>query len=165
MAMSEVKLQRIEAKPPEGAQMIIGQAHFIKTVEDLYEALATSSTVIKFGLGFCESSGPCLVRHDGNDESLANLAAELAFRIGAGHVFVILMREAFPISILNKVKMTEEVATVFCATGNPVSLLIAEDDTGRGVLGVIDGARPIGIETEQDRERRHEFLRKIGYKR
>ncbi len=163
--MADVKIETLKIRPPEGTQIIIGQAHFIKTVEDLYEALATSSTAIRFGLAFCESSGPALVRYDGNEESLAASAADLALKIGAGHVFVILLREGFPINVLNKVKAVEEVAAIFCATGNSIGMIIATDEEGRGVLGVIDGSKSKGIENENEKKKRHEFLRKIGYKR
>jgi adenosine/AMP kinase len=159
-----MRIETIEIKPPEGTQIIVGQAHFIKTVEDLYEALASSSPGIRFGLAFCESSGPSLVRYDGNDKALTDSAAEMALNIGTGHAFVILIKDAFPINVLNRIKMVEEVATIFCATGNAVRLIIGEEE-GRGILGVIDGTKPKGIETQEDKQKRHNFLRQIGYKR
>lgn len=150
---------------PEDFNLIIGQSHFIKSVEDLYETLVTSSPSIKFGIAFCESSGPALIRLEGNDESMKSEAAAIAARIGAGHSFVITLKDAFPISVLNRVKAVEEVVGVFCATGNSVEVIVAETGQGRGILGVIDGVSPKGTEGEKDRDDRHGFLRKIGYKR
>ncbi len=150
---------------PEGVNIIIGQSHFIKTVEDLYETLVASGPSTEFGIAFCESSGLCLVRHDGNSGDLENLAAEYAFKIAAGHAFVILLKNAFPINVLNRVKGLDEVATVFCATANPVQVILAETEQGRGVLGVIDGLKTKGVEDQLQRDERHQFLRKIGYKR
>lgn len=155
----------VEISPSEGEQIIIGQAHFIKTVEDLYEALVTSSTKIKFGIGFCESSGPALVRYEGNDEELEKKAAEIAYKISAGHSFVIVLKEAYPINVLNRIKDVEEVVNIYCATGNPVKVLVAEYEGGRGIIGVIDGLASKGIESEKEKKERHEFLRKIGYKK
>lgn len=155
----------VEVSPLEGEQIIIGQAHFIKTVEDLYEALITSSTRIKFGIGFCESSGSALVRHEGNEEELEKRAAEIAYKISAGHSFVIVLKDAFPINVLNRIKAVEEVVGIYCATGNPVKVLVAECGEGRGIIGVIDGLASKGIEGEREKKERHEFLRKIGYKK
>jgi adenosine/AMP kinase len=155
----------VEVSLLEGEQVIIGQAHFIKTVEDLYEALITSSTRIKFGIGFCESSGPALVRHEGNDEELERRAAEIAYKIAAGHSFVIVLKDAYPINVLNRIKAVEEVVSIYCATGNPVKVLVAEHEGGRGIIGVIDGLASKGIEGEKEKKERYEFLRKIGYKK
>lgn len=163
--MTAFELRLVEIRPPEGVNVIIGQAHFIKTVEDLYEALVTSGTAIKFGIAFCESSGPALIRFDGNDEEMTKLAVEYAQKLSAGHVFVITLRDAYPINVMNRVKHVDEVATVFCATGNPIQVIVAETEQGRGLLGVIDGLKSKGVETDEDKKKRHEFLRKIGYKR
>ncbi len=150
---------------PEGCNIILGQTHFIKTVEDLYEIITTSCPQVKFGVAFCEASGPCLVRIEGNDESLSRIAAENAMSLGAGHTFVILLKDAFPINVLNAVKSCAEVCNIFCATANPLQALVAVTSQGAGVLGVIDGSSPKGIEVETDIRNRKEFLRKIGYKR
>jgi adenosine/AMP kinase len=139
-------------------------AHFIKTVEDLHEALVNAVPTIKFGIGFCESSGPCLVRHEGNDDELRQLAVEKAFEIACGHSFIIFMRNAYPINVLDKIKQVAEVCTVYAATANPLEVVIAETVQGRGILGVVDGLKSRGIETEKDVKERKEFLRKIGYK-
>ncbi len=155
----------VSIKVPEGLNLVIGQAHFIKTVEDLYEVLISSGPSIRFGVAFCESSGPALIRYDGNDKELQDITVNLAKEISAGHIFVITLRDTFPINILNRVKMVEEVASIFCATANPVEVIIAETQQGRGVLGVIDGVKNQGVESEKDRRERHEFLRRIGYKR
>jgi len=160
-----VQFKIIEIKPPEGTNIILGQSHFIKTVEDLYETLVTASTSIKFGVAFVESSGKCLIRYDGNDKELTDLAVEYAKQIAAGHVFVILLRDAWPINVLNRIKNVMEVVTLFAATANPIQVIIAETDQGRGVIGVIDGFHTKGIETDDDKKERHGFLRKIGYKR
>ncbi len=160
-----MNLVTVSIKVPEGLNLVIGQAHFIKTIEDLYEVLISSSPSIKFGVAFCESSGPALIRYDGNDKELQDIAVNFAKEISAGHIFVITLRDTFPINILNRVKMVEEVASIFCATANPVEVIIAETQQGRGVLGVIDGAKSHGVESEKDRRERHEFLRRIGYKR
>ncbi|MBP1622425.1 MAG: hypothetical protein H6Q07_445 [Acidobacteria bacterium] len=160
-----MELKNIRLSVPDDSNIIVGQSHFIKTVEDLYEVLITSCPHCKFGIAFCEASGPCLIRVDGNDEELKKTAAENAISLGAGHTFVILLRNAFPINLLNAVKSCPEVCTIFCATANPLEAIIAETDQGRGVLGVIDGFSPKGVETEADVKARREFLRKIGYKR
>ena len=149
---------------PDHLNVILGQTHFIKTAEDLYEAIANSVPQAKFGVAFCEASGPCLVRVEGNDAALKDLAARNALAIGAGHTFVVFLRDAYPLNVLKAIRDTPEVVTIFCATANPVDVLVAESQRGRGVVGVIDGERPKGIETEADRKSRREFLRKIGYK-
>lgn len=158
----ELKIVKIE--PPDGINMIIGQSHFIKTVEDIYEALVNSVPNIKFGLAFCESSGKCLIRHDGNDDELRKLASETAFKISSGHTFIIFMRNAYPINVLNRIKEVPEVCSVYCATANPVEVIVAETDQGRGILGVIDGLKSKGIEGDDDIKWRKDLLRKIGYK-
>ena len=150
---------------PEGHNIIFGMSHFIKTVEDLYEALVTSSPSLKFGIAFCEASQQRLVRTDGNDIDLVDLAAKAAFDVGCGHTFFIYMSEGFPINVLGRVKAVDEVCRIFCATANPVQVIVAATDLGRGVLGVIDGNAPQGIETDEDKKVRIDFLRKIGYKR
>jgi len=160
MQMISVKLD-----VPEGVNLILGQSHFIKTVEDFYETLTTSSPSIKFGIAFCESSGPALIRYDSNDKTLEELAVEFAQKLSAGHIFVVLISNAYPINILNRIKMLDEVATIYCATANPVEVILVETEQGRGVLGVIDGIKSKGVEGEKEKKQRHEFLRKIGYKR
>jgi len=160
-----MKIEGVQIAVPEGQQIIIGQAHFIKTVEDLYEALVTSMPGLKFGVAFCEASGKARVRFDGSDPTLSKAARSYASRIGAGHVFVVVLSGAFPINVLNRLKAVEEVANLFCATSNSVIGVVADSGKGRGVLGVIDGVSPKGVETELDKEERRAFLRKIGYKR
>jgi len=160
--MLEYKIVRVE--PLEGCNVILGMAHFIKTVEDLYEVLVNAVPNIKFGIGFCESSGPCLVRHEGTDEELRQLAAKTALEIGCGHSFIIFLKNAYPINVLDKVRRVPEVCTVYAATANPLEIIIVETQQGRGIIGVIDGARSKGIETDRDIRERKEFLRKIGYK-
>lgn len=155
----------VAIKKPEDVNVILGQAHFIKTVEDLYEALIASSTALKFGLAFCESSGACKVRVEGNDQELKDLAAVNALEIAAGHTFVILLSGGFPINVLNAVKGLSEVCTLYAATANPLEVILADNGKGRGVLGVIDGLKPAGIETQKDVSWRKTFLREIGYKR
>jgi adenosine/AMP kinase len=150
---------------PEGANLVLGQSHFIKTAEDLYEALVNAVPGIKFGVAFCEASGPCLIRAEGNDDELLQSAIRNAQNIGAGHTFVVLMRNAFPINVLGRIKDVPEVCTIFCASANPVQVLVAESAQGRGIAGVIDGSSPKGVEAESDRTARHSFLRKIGYKK
>lgn len=159
-----MELKSVRLEIPEGCNVILGQSHFIKTVEDLYEVMATNVPQVKFGIAFCEASGKCLIRSDGNDPELIKMAEENAERIAAGHTFVIFMKEAFPINVLNAVKNCAEVCNVFCATANPVEVIIVETEQGRGILGVIDGFKPRGRETLQDKEERKAFLRKIGYK-
>ena len=150
---------------PENANIILGQSHFIKTVEDLYETMVTSSPTARFGLAFCEASGRRLIRSDGNDDGLRRAAVEMMQAVGAGHSFVIVMGEGFPINVLNAVKDCHEVCRVYCATANPVEVVVAETPQGRGILGVIDGSSPVGVETEEDVGKRRSFLRTIGYKR
>ncbi|MFH0876947.1 MAG: adenosine-specific kinase [Candidatus Omnitrophota bacterium] len=154
----------VKITKPENVNIVIGQAHFIKTVEDLYEAIVASVPNIKFGLAFCEASGACRVRCEGTDENLKKLAAENAMAVGCGHSFFILLEGAFPINILNAVKNVPEVCSIFCATANPLEVLVAETATGRGILGVIDGAKPAGLEQEEDVRWRKDLLRKFGYK-
>ncbi|MGQ4891962.1 MAG: adenosine-specific kinase [Candidatus Njordarchaeia archaeon] len=151
--------------PPEGVSVILGQSHFIKTVEDLYEALITSATNIKFGIAFCESSGPTLVRYDGNDKELTDMAVDFARRLAAGHVFVVLIKNAWPINVLDKIKKVDEIVTLYAATSNSLQVILVETDRGRGVVSVIDGMKTKGVETEKDKEKRHKFLRDIGYKK
>ncbi len=158
----EVKTVKIEK--PEEVNVILGQSHFIKTVEDLYEALVSSVPGIKFGLAFCESSGACLVRWIGTDDEMTELAKKNAYALSAGHSFIILLKNAYPINVLNTVKMVPEVCQIYCATANAVEVIVAEGDTGRGILGAIDGLRSKGIEDEEGIAWRTEFLRKIGYK-
>jgi adenosine/AMP kinase len=158
----ELKAVKVESK--EGLNVIIGQSHFIKTVEDLYEALITSAPTIKFGLGFVEASGDTLVRWAGNDNELIDLAKNNAYKIGAGHMFIIFMNEAYPINALNAIKNLQEVCSIFAASANPIEVIVAETEQGRAVLGVVDGVKPKGIETEEDIIKRKELLRKFGYK-
>lgn len=160
-----MQLKVVPVPIPEDCNVIIGQSHFIKTVEDLYEVIVGGVPSARFGLAFNEASGPCLVRVDGNDPALQEAAVAAARAIGAGHTFVVFLKNAFPINILNQVKACPEVCRVFCATANPLQVIVAETDQGRGIVGVIDGAVPKGVEEESDREWRKEFLRKIGYKR
>ena len=160
-----MELKLIAIDKPEDMNFILGQSHFIKTVEDLHEALVQAVPGIKFGLAFCEASGPSLVRASGTEASLVELAKQNAMTLGAGHSFIIFLGAGFfPINVLNIVKMTPEVCRIFCATGNPVQVIVAESEQGRGILGVIDGERPKGIETEEDVAKRKGFLRMIGYK-
>jgi len=160
-----MEIKSIPLSIPQGGNLIVGQAHFIKTAEDLYEIITTRCAHAKFGLAFCEASGPCLIRVEGNDEELKKCAAENAMTVGAGHTFVILLKDAFPINVLDAVKSCAEVCQVYCASANPVQVIVVETEQGRGVLGVIDGFSPKGVETEADVRARREFLRKIGYKR
>ena len=158
----ELKIVNIEK--PEEINMILGQSHFIKTVEDIHEVMVTSVPGAKFGLAFCESSGACLVRASGTDEELVELAKKNAFALSAGHSFIVLMRDAYPINFLNAIKNVPEVCRIFCATANPVQVVVAETEQGRGILGVIDGLRSKGIEDEEGIAWRKDFLRMIGYK-
>ena len=160
MEMTTVKMEI-----PDEANIIIGQTHFIKTVEDIYEIMVNSVPQAQFGLAFCEASGPCLVRTEGNDDSLKETAIRNAHTLAAGHSFVLLIKNAFPINVLNAIKQCREVCSIYCATANPVEVIIAETEQGRGILGVIDGFKPEGTESEQDIDTRKSFLRKIGYKR
>ncbi len=159
-----MEIKKINIIPPQGINLICGQTHFIKTVEDLYEALVNSVPEIKFGIGFCEASGPCLVRYEGNEPELVNLAKEYAYKIGAGHFFIIFLKNAYPLNVLDKIKNCPEIINIFCASANPVELLYVEDEQGKGIIGVIDGFTSKGIEDEKARKERYEFLRKIGYK-
>lgn len=159
-----VTLEVVEIEKPEDVNVIVGQAHFIKTVEDLHEALAGASQHLRFGVAFCEASGARLVRRSGNDAGLTSAAVAAAEAIGAGHVFVIMMTNGFPVNVMNQIKAVPEVCTIFCATANDVGVIVAIGDRGRGVVGVIDGTPPVGVETEADVEARHLLLRKIGYK-
>ncbi len=160
-----MELRTVKVDFPENANIIIGQTHFIKTTEDLYEAIVGTVPQAKFGIAFCEASGPCLVRVEGNDDMLKKVAEENAVRIGAGHTFIVVLENAYPINVLNRIKDVQEVCGIFCATANPVEVIVAENERGRGVLGVIDGEKPKGVETMKDAEDRKAFLRKIGYKR
>lgn len=158
-----MELKAVAIEKPEDVNVIVGQSHFIKTVEDLHEALAMAPG-LRFGLAFCESSGPRLVRRSGNDEELIELAVRNALNVAAGHVFFIMLRDGFPVSVLNAIKQVPEVCTVFCATANPATLIVAEHDGARGVLGVLDGGAPLGVEGPADVAARRELLRVIGYK-
>jgi len=157
-------LSAVELHLPADSNLIAGQAHFIKTAEDLAEIVVTTVPAARFGLAFCEASGPCLIRTEGNDPELVTAAAANAERVAAGHTFYLLLRGAYPINLLNAVKLCPEVARVFCATANPVQALVAATAQGRGVIGVVDGSSPRGVEDEAARSARREFLRKIGYK-
>jgi adenosine/AMP kinase len=154
----------VKIEPPKDCNIIIGMAHFIKTAEDIYEALVNSVPDIQFGLAFCESSGPCLVRHEGNNPELRRIAAEKTFEIASGHSFLIFIKNAYPLNVLDKIKKVPEVCTVYAATANPLEVLIAETSQGRGIVGVVDGSKSKGIETDVDVKERRDFLRKIGYK-
>jgi adenosine/AMP kinase len=160
-----MELVTVKVRKPEEVNLILGQSHFIKTVEDLYEALVTAVPGIKFGLAFCEASGDCLIRTEGTDEEMRKLAAENVLAIGAGHSFLILLKNAYPIHVLKAVERVQEVCNIFCATANPVEVVIAESKQGRGILGVIDGEKPKGIEDASGTAWRKDLLRKIGYKR
>ncbi|MDH6127145.1 adenosine-specific kinase [Kitasatospora sp. GP82] len=164
MAAAGLSFDVVSIEKPDDVNVIIGQSHFIKTVEDLHEALVGVSPHLRFGLAFCEASGACLVRRSGNDDALVRLAVTNAQAIGAGHSFVILLREGYPVNVLNSVKAVPEVCGIFCATANPVDVLLAATERGRGVVGVIDGVPPVGVETEADAADRHRLLRQIGYK-
>jgi adenosine/AMP kinase len=150
---------------PSDANVIFGMSHFIKTVEDLYETLVQAAPGLKFGIAFCEASQKRLIRTDGNSEELIELASRAAFDVGCGHTFFIYLRDGFPVNVLNQVKNVPEVCRIFCATANPLEVIVAETHQGRGVLGVVDGETPVDIETDEDKTERREFLRKIGYKR
>ena len=159
-----MELKAIRLEVPQDGNLIVGQTHFIKTVEDLCEAIVNTVPQAKFGVGFNEASGACLTRVDGNDAELKALAARNAAAIGAGHVFVVTLRDAYPINVLNRIKEVPEVCSIFCATANPLEVIVVETEQGRGVLGVVDGFPPKGIEQDADIEWRRQFLRKIGYK-
>jgi len=159
-----MELLTVTIDKPDDCNVILGQSHFIKTVEDLHEALVNSVPTIRFGLAFCEASGPCLVRSSGNDDALAKLAQANALALSAGHTFVILIRDAYPLNVLGAIKQVPEVCSIHCATSNPVEVILAETEQGRGVIGVVDGFKSKGIETEDDVAERKDLLRKIGYK-
>jgi adenosine/AMP kinase len=159
-----VELTAVRIDKPDDLNVIIGQAHFIKTVEDLHEALVGIGPHLRFGLAFCEASGPRLVRHSGNDDDLVELATKNALAVGAGHSFIVLLREGYPVNVLNAVKHVPEVCGIFCATANPVEVLIAETELGRGIVGVVDGSAPLGVENADDQADRRRLLRQIGYK-
>ena len=160
-----MELKTVEiAKPNPDLNVIIGQAHFIKTVEDLYEAMVQAVPGVKFGVAFCEASGPCLVRHTGTDNELETAAVTAANAIGAGHVFIVMLGNAFPVNVLNQIKTVTEVCTVFCASANPLTVIVAEHNGARGIMGVIDGSAPKGVEQEEDQAARRAMLRRFGYK-
>lgn len=159
-----MELRTVPIEKPEEVNLILGQAHFIKTVEDLHEALICAVPGIQFGLAFCESSGPALVRASGTSPEMVELARSNALNLGAGHSFIIFLKDCFPVNVLNAVKAVPEVCRIYCATANPVEVILAETDQGRGILGVVDGVRPKGMEGEQDIAERKAFLRRIGYK-
>ncbi len=160
-----MEIKTVKIDPPKDVQIILGQSHFIKTVEDIYEAMVNSVPNVKFGVGFCESSGKCLVRFDGTDDELMTSAAKNALNLGCGHSFIIFMRDAYPINVLNALKQVTEICNIYAATANPLEVIVAETEQGRGILGVIDGFKSKGIEYEEDIKWRKELLRKIGYKR
>jgi uncharacterized protein len=160
-----MELKTVPLEIPEGGNLILGQTHFIKTVEDVYEAIVNTVPGMRFGIAFNEASGPCLTRVDGNDEALQAVAVRNASALAAGHVFVVALRDGFPINVLGRIKDTPEVCSIFCATANPAQAVVAESEQGRGVLGVIDGFPPKGVETAEDAAQRRGFLRMIGYKR
>lgn len=154
----------IKISPPEGVQIILAQSHFIKTVEDVFECLINCVPNIKFGLAFCEASGPCLVRHTGNDLDLRRLCSKYAYDIAAGHSLLVLIENAYPINVLPRLKEVPEIVNVYCATANPIEVILYETDQGRSIIGIVDGFKPKGIETEKDEDERKQFLRRIGYK-
>ena len=160
-----MELKSIPLEFPDGANIIVGQSHFIKTVEDIYETIVNTVPQMKFGVAFNEASGPCLIRADGNDAGLKDCAVKNAANIAAGHIFVVVMKEGYPINILARIKEVPEVCGIYCATANPCEVIVAESAQGRGIMGVIDGSSPAGVETEEDVKKRHGFLRMIGYKR
>jgi hypothetical protein len=163
-SVKNMKTEVIKLEVPADCNLILGQSHFIKTIEDIYEAMVNTAPSSKFGVAFCESSGPCLVRREGNDENLVKAAAQNALRVGAGHCFILLLKNAYPINVLNTIKNVPEVCHVYCATANPVEVVVAETELGRGILGVIDGKKSAGIEGTEEVNERKKFLRKIGYK-
>jgi len=159
-----LEVQAMGLEWEEGCNIIVGQSHFIKTVEDVAEIMNSSVPGVEYGLAFCESSGPCLIRTEGNDEKLVGQAAECARRVGAGHSFYLILRKAFPINVLNQIKACQEVARIFCATANPLQVLVVETELGRGIVGVVDGYPPKGVEGPKDKEERKRMLRTFGYK-
>ncbi|MCJ2532799.1 MAG: adenosine-specific kinase [Candidatus Thermoplasmatota archaeon] len=160
-----MQIESVKVVFPEDSNVVLGQSHFIKTVEDIYEAVVGTVPQAKFGVAFCEASGPCLVRVEGNDDELKKIAADNAMRIGAGHSFIIVLRESYPINILSRIKDVQEVCGILCATANSLEVLVVDNGRGRGIVGVIDGERPKGVEGENDIADRKDLLRKIGYKR
>jgi len=165
MSEAKYKTHLVKVNIPEGMNVVFGMSHFIKTVEDLYETLIEASPGIKFGIAFCEASQKRLIRTDGNNEDLIKRASQAAFDVGCGHTFFVFLKDGFPVNVLNRIKNVSEVVRIFCATANPLEVLVVATDQGRGVMAVIDGEAPLGIETENDKKDRMEFLRKIGYKR
>ncbi|HLF20082.1 MAG TPA: adenosine-specific kinase [Bacteroidota bacterium] len=159
-----MELKTVQIEKPEDTNFILGQSHFIKTVEDIFEAIVQTNPQMKFGLGFCESSGPALVRWVGNDQNLIEMAKKNAMNLSCGHCFILFMENGFPVNVLNSIKNLPEVCHIFCATANPVQVIVAESGQGRGIMGVIDGVKTKGIETESDIKTRKDFLRTIGYK-
>lgn len=159
-----MKQYSVPIERPADCNVIIGQSHFIKTAEDLYEAMVNSVPQVKFGLAFCEASGDRLVRVEGNDDELKECATRNALKVGAGHTFIIIMRDAYPLNVLGRIKEVPEVCSIFCATANELELVVAESASGRGIIGVIDGQTPVGVEKDEDVQKRRGFLRKIGYK-
>ena len=159
-----IEVQAVSLKWEDGCNIIVGQSHFIKTVEDVAEIMSSSVPGVEYGLAFCEASGPCLIRTEGNDEKLVEQATECARQVGAGHSFYLILRKAFPINVLNQIKACQEVARIFCATDNPLQVLVVETDQGRGIVGVVDGFVPKGVEGSQDKQARKEMLRAFGYK-
>jgi hypothetical protein len=162
--VNEMETEVVRIDVPEGTNVILGQSHFIKTVEDLHEAIVGTVPTAKFGIGFSESSGPCLIRVSGNERELIGLAGEAALKLGAGHSFIVFLKDAYPINVLDRIKTVPEVCSIYAATANPIEVVVAETGQGRGILGVIDGSKPKGIESPKDAEDRKSFLRKIGYK-
>jgi adenosine/AMP kinase len=160
-----LSLHAVRLSFPSDTNIIVGQSHFVKTVEDIYEAMVNAVPGAKFGVAFNEASGPCLARSDGTDDELRQTAVEITTGIGAGHIFAVVMRGVFPINVLGRIKDVPEVCGIFCATANPVEVIVAETEQGRGILGVVDGSSPRGIETDSDVDVRRDFLRKLGYKR
>jgi adenosine/AMP kinase len=159
-----LEVQAIGLQWEEGCNIIVGQSHFIKTVEDVAEIMNSSVPGVEYGLAFCEASGPCLIRNEGNDEKLIEQATECARQVGAGHSFFLILKKAFPINVLNQIKACQEVARIFCATANPLQVLVVETDLGRGIVGVVDGCAPKGVEGTEDKEARKQMLRTFGYK-
>ncbi len=160
-----MELERVKVEKEEETNVIIGQSHFIKTVEDIYEAMVTSVPDIKFGLAFCEASGDRMIRYDGTDEKLEELAVKNAEKVNAGHFFILMIDDAFPINVMQSLKDVPEVCRIYCATANPLEVIVADAESGRGILGVIDGKPTVQVESEEDKEWRKEFLQNIGYKR
>jgi adenosine/AMP kinase len=160
----DVKIDAVQLSWEEGCNIIVGQSHFIKTVEDIPELVVSTVPGIEYGFAFCEASGPCLIRTEGNDEELVNQACECAKSVGSGHTFYLIIRHAFPINLLNQIKTCHEVASIFAATANPLQVVVAQTVQGRGILGVIDGSSPAGVEGDKDKRERKDLLRNIGYK-